>query len=235
MIELTATWVCIQFWQSEFPRRCWLLLHLVKQPNVCCWSSTLIPIKEITVFEHWTASNDSNYRPVLTSYAPHLCASITRAVESQQKIGWDNALNGFLSCERVAGSRISWHERSPRRFGGESERSSSKSNVRYLWLYSSHMGTLEWDPPSNRIECTCRFHPVRNYRGDKALSFSPASTHVWWSTLACLCERSLTKLLIDGSSATQRCWVRMVKRSIGISRQEGTTQTKMTSFFARRI
>jgi len=48
-----------------------------------------------------------------------------------------------------------------------------------------------------------------------------------------LCERPLSKLL-DGNATTHRRWLRMVKKSIGISRQEGSTQTTMTSFFARR-
>lgn len=48
--------------------------------------------------EHWTASHDSLYCPDLSSYGP-LRESITRAVASQNKIGWDSALRGFLSRE----------------------------------------------------------------------------------------------------------------------------------------
>lgn len=49
-----------------------------------------------------------------------------------------------------------------------------------------------------------------------------------------LCERSLTKLL-DGSEATQRRWLRMVKKSVGAVKHQGTSQAVITSFFAQRL
>ena len=49
--------------------------------------------------EHWSETQNSQYTPIVTNYAPHLRAAILTAVASQNKIGWDNALRGFLSRE----------------------------------------------------------------------------------------------------------------------------------------
>jgi hypothetical protein len=47
--------------------------------------------------EHWTTAQESTYAPDLNSYSPHLRESIRVAVASQNAIGLDTALRGFLS------------------------------------------------------------------------------------------------------------------------------------------
>lgn len=179
--------------------------------------------------EHWTASPDSLYCPDMSSYGPHLREAITRAVASQNKIGWDNALRGFLSREWRVLASLDINDSctvSDDKVNGRLRKAmiSLYEYTRATWL---HRNELLHTTESNALAVSIRsatISEIKHYHNHPhLLRFDDRH----------LCERPLTKLL-DGSAATQRRWLRLVKKSIGISSTEGKTQTKMTSYFARR-
>ncbi|KAI2512853.1 hypothetical protein MHU86_1642 [Fragilaria crotonensis] len=77
--------------------------------------------------EHWTANPSSTpFQPDLSQYAPHLRDPIAAAVASQNKIGWENILRGFLSRDWRELASLDLYN--PNTCTRQSKRSPSESN-----------------------------------------------------------------------------------------------------------
>jgi hypothetical protein len=148
--------------------------------------------------EHWTKSQDPPTMD-LTLYPPHLRMALTTAMASQTKIGWDNALRGFLSTD--------WMELASLDLESPTKYSESYGNARIrkalTCLYEYTQTTWE-----NRNAA-----PHNKEANDLAVSIRSADAlaikhyhgkpHLLRFDDRHLCERPLSKLL-SGSTSTQR-------------------------------
>ena len=179
--------------------------------------------------EHWTMSPDVVYKPALASYAPHLRESITTAVASQNKIGWGNIIRGFLSREWRDLASLDMNNSTT--FSADTANTPLRKAMSCLYEYT-RATWLHRNELLHTQEITALAVSIRSVVTAE-IKYYHSRPHLLRFDDRHLCKRPLSKLL-DSNAATHR-WLRMVKKSIGSSRNEGTTQTTMTSFFAKRF
>jgi hypothetical protein len=179
--------------------------------------------------EHWTAAQECQYVPAINSYSPHLRESISEAVTSQNAMGWDNALRGFLSRKWRDLASLDMHN--PLVYSEDKANARLRKAMSCLYDYSRAM----WEHRNEMLHTKDNTALAASIRSTShaEIKFYHSRPHLLQFDDRHLCDRSLTKLL-DGSLSTQRRWLRMVKKSTEISSRHGITQTTMTSFFAKK-
>ena len=179
--------------------------------------------------EHWTATGDPSYMPDVTGYPPHLREAYQAAAESQQGIGWDNALRGFFSKEwlHLTSKDIDNADKYCEAKGNARLRKAMSRIYEYTKATWEHRNAMLHTKDATAMAVSIRSAAqveIKHYHGrPNLLRFDDRH----------LCDRPLSKLL-DGSPSTQRRWLRLVRKSMEADQRKGRTQTTMTSFFARK-
>jgi hypothetical protein len=166
---------------------------------------------------------ESPFSPEIHQYPPHFTDIIEAALTSQQCIGWDSALKGYLAREWADLAQLDMH--STKRDGRQGEGrmknlvSSMCSHARRMWL--ARNGCLHDVTTTEVLSTTAEAVEITYYHSNPQL-LRLGDQHY--------CSRSLSKLL-SGPAATRRRWLRKVKRSTADITKDGTTQTMITQFF----
>jgi len=174
----------------------------------------------------WLSGHTNTFQPDLSSYPPHLRALIDKALETQEQIGWHNAVKGYLSIWwRKLASRDSINATDDQESRGLSRISSIlkalSTFTRSLWL--SRNTVLHSDDADNLITRSTEAAEITFlHNNSQLLRFDDRY----------LCRRSLSGIL-KGAPSTRRRWLRLVKRSVEQNSIEAARQTSITSFFPR--
>jgi hypothetical protein len=172
-----------------------------------------------------TLTSDSPFAPSTHQYPSHFHAGIDSALSSQQCIGWNSAVKGFLARE--------WSElaiRDMHTSGLDTRKGNNRMqqiisalcrHTRRLWiarngcLHDSASGSLT-SPSVEAIE----------------IQYYHSRPHLLRAGDQHYCQRSLSKLL-KGPPATRRRWLRKVKKSSADLTKDGTKrQSLITAFFS---
>ena len=177
---------------------------------------------------HWLDHGDSvPFTPSLSEYDPFFLPLLHDALQLQARIGWGNALKGFLSKSWRKMANLDFHN--PKRMDsatGESRLGSiiaaTHEFTRSIWLSrnSALHGKADDEARFNR---NTEIAEIRHYHNLPHLL--PLHDQHY-------CSRSLEKLL-SGSASTRRRWLRLVKQSVEDHQRDGSRQSLLTSFFAR--
>ena len=179
----------------------------------------------IAGIKHWIHQHDEEFTPDLRGYPTHMLPSIKSALKSQARIGWLQALKGFLSKEwtHLATLDIDHPTRSDEVLG--SRRIQQLVQAFYTYnqtMWSSRNAVLHSADSSTMIDIrSTELAEIRHYLQHPTLLLS-ADRH--------LCEWSIDKLT-HVSGSTRRRWLRRVKSSCEKATRDGTRQPLITSFF----
>ncbi|KAI2498643.1 hypothetical protein MHU86_15820 [Fragilaria crotonensis] len=170
-------------------------------------------------------SSDSAFAPDIHQYPSHFHPGITSALSSQQQIGWNSAVKGFLAREWSELALLDMHTPrcDPRAGNNRMQRiiSALCQHTRRLWI--ARNGCLHDSTSSNHLSSTAEAIEIEYYHSRPHL-LRIGDQHY--------CQRSLSKLL-EGPSATRRRWLRKVKQSSAELTKDGTSrQSLITSFFS---
>ena len=179
--------------------------------------------------EHWTQHADNNYLPDVTAYPPHLRRALAAAALSQKEIGWENSLRGFLSTEWIHLVSLDMNDQT----SCSDDRGNARLRKAISCLYEYTWKT--WDSRNELLHTTDSTKLAATIRSADIASIKHyhSKPHLLRFDDRHLCERQLTKL-IQGSSSTQRRWLKMVRKSTEAYTQEGKTQMSITSYFERK-
>ena len=183
----------------------------------------------VKAIEQWIANPSTIFESNLSQYAPHLREPIATAVASQNTIGWENALRGFLSWDWRTLVSLDLYNSKTHAMDKADARLRKAMNSLYDYSRTTweHRNELLHTQASNALATTIRSATaaeIKHYH---------SQPHLLRYNNRHLCSQSLTNLL-NGRESSQRRWLRMVKKSIGIVKYHERSQTTITSFFARK-
>jgi hypothetical protein len=157
-------------------------------------------------------------------------APTTATMESQTKIGWDNALHGYLSTDWMALASLDLE--SPTKYSESHGNARIRKALTCLYKYTQttweNRNAALHNKEANDLAVSIRSADavaIKHYHG---------KPHLLRFDDRHLCERPLSKLL-SGSTSAQRRWLRLAHKSEDAYSGEGRTQTTITSFFSKKI
>ena len=177
----------------------------------------------------WLEAPEESYVPDLSQLPPHTREAAARACESQSAIGWDHAFSGFLSRDwrHVAALDML-------RFASFDEDNAIiriRKVLRSLHEFTHTIWT-ERNTVLHNGDLTSEMANI--YSTDVAeITSYHQQRHLLRFDDRHLCDRPLQSLL-QGSAATRRRWLRLVKRSCATYAKEGQTQRTISSFFPQK-
>ena len=175
--------------------------------------------------EHWL--NDTPFAPQILQYPCHLHDHIQAALEAQSRIGWEEALSGFLSTHWSSLSSCDMYvpASTDTDLGAKRMRaciSSIYEHSQRTWIARNEVLHSHEDAQLSNI----RYAETAEIR---ALHQQP---HLLQAGDRHYCERSLARLL-NGPPSTRRRWLRRVRKSMDEHRRDGGRQSLITNYFAR--
>ena len=179
----------------------------------------------IAGIKHWIAKPQEAFHPDLRGYPLHMLSLIDTALTSQARIGWHQALKGFLSK--------SWIELATMDLHNPTTRSDSLGTRRMAQLVQtfSNFSQSIWSA-RNAVLHSTDSETMANIRSTE---LAEIRYHLQNPTLLSfadryLCEWSLEKLT-RSSASTRRRWLTRVKSSCEKATRDGSRQPLITRFF----
>ncbi|KAI2498313.1 hypothetical protein MHU86_16183 [Fragilaria crotonensis] len=175
--------------------------------------------------EFWTTSSQQ-FSPTVHQYPAHLGDHIAAALESQGRIGWQEATSGLLSKQWSVLSCLDMH--SPNRTNIDAGMKRMKS-----FMTAIHAHTTRLWMARNEVLHSTQDGEQANIRSSEAAEIRSLhqQPHLLRAGDRHYCERSLERLL-QGSSSMRRRWLRRVRQSIAEHQSDGGRQSLITTYFA---
>jgi hypothetical protein len=176
--------------------------------------------------QHWIKHPDLPFKPDTHSYPPHLKAHIQKALLSQERIGWNNCLKGFMSLEWSNLAKLDMISPSKDEHGKGAHHirtiiTAIHTFTRNIWLVRNKALHEVEEINATTTATTAEQIEISYYHTrPNLLRFDDRH----------LCDRNLNQLL-TGSSSTRRQWLRLVKSSVQTHAIDGKRQTTIQSFF----
>ena len=173
---------------------------------------------------HYSSQAEIPFAPNLDAYPMHLRPAIQAALESQEEIGWPQAMKGFLSSRwRDLASLAMFH------IGSSDDEKGLSSMQRVLHAIHAHNIRL-WTSRNQVLHSTDDEDLVTIRSGETAeITKMYGQPDLMRLADRHLCSRSLPKLLKSAPS-TRRRWLRRVKLSRELYSRDGSRQVLITSF-----
>ena len=175
--------------------------------------------------KHWLQNHDAEFKPDTRGYPPHMLPLIESAIQSQARIGWLQAIKGFLSKDWRELATMDLYHPARREDLLGSRRMTQLVNAFYTYnqtMWSARNEVLHSADSANMLDIrSTELAEIRhNLNHPTLLSF--ADRH--------LCDWSIEKLTRN-SASTRRRWLRRVKLSCEKATRDGSRQPLITSMF----
>jgi hypothetical protein len=176
--------------------------------------------------QHWIKHPDLPFQPDIHSYPPHLQEHTQNAILSQERIGWDNCLKGFLSLEWSSLANFDMLSPSKNEHGKGAHRIRTIITALYTFTRTIWLARNKVLHEVDELTATTTAKTAEQIE----ISYYHTRPHLLRFDDRHLCDRNLNQLL-TGSSSTRRRWLRLVKSSVQTHAIDGKRQTTIQSFF----
>ena len=173
---------------------------------------------------HWLSDPTTPFAPTYSEFPVHFHDTIKAALASQARIGWYQAMKGYLSKYWTILATMDMYHPTAKdpQPGNARMRTITNSIYKYtraIWL-SRNLALHATDDAEAANIRSSELAEIRHYHANPNL-LQFGDRH--------LCSRSLPRLLA-GSASTRRRWLRRVKSSIAEYQRDGRRQSRITSF-----
>ena len=187
------------------------------------------PFRRILVsgIKHWIQTGESNFDIEFNEYPTHMHASLNRIISEQNRIGWDNAIKGFLSKSWIDLASVSYDsDKLSVAEGAQRLREGIKALHTFtkgLWK-ARNAALHDADEGQNQ--------QLRSRMQDTIIHMHQHPNDICFEDRY-LCNMPLSNLLTS-SPSTQRRWIKRMRDSKLMQTRLGERQTLITSYFGPR-
>jgi hypothetical protein len=171
-----------------------------------------------------TTTSDLPFSPITDQYPSHFHHQIAAALSSQQLIGWNSAMKGYLAKDWADMAQMDMHQPTRDLRKGETRMKQILGalcqHVRRLWI--TRNGCIHDSSDALHLSTLAEEVEIKYYHS-RPHFLRQGDQHY--------CQRPLAKIL-SGAPSTRRRWLRKVKQSSVELTKDGTQhQSLITSFF----